>query len=156
MKKLSTESPVPCRNSLCSRWCTPTGDGCRAATARAYSDDAANWWNAASRTVTTPAGMRRTHLRKHSNILKWLLIHVAGFNLSLVFRKMLGAGKPREWNDPGRVLFLAFVRLFRRRNDSTAPYRSQIFRSHRENMAKSSQSLRSNCCWRIATYTMGC
>jgi transposase len=36
-------------------------------------------------------GMRLTHLRKHDNILKRLLIHVAGFNLSLTFRKMLGA-----------------------------------------------------------------
>ena len=40
-------------------------------------------------------GMRRTHLRGHPNILKRLLIHVAGFNLGLVMRKLLGAGKPR-------------------------------------------------------------
>ena len=40
-------------------------------------------------------GMRRTHLRKHDNILKRLLIHVAGFNLSLVLRKMLGLGTAR-------------------------------------------------------------
>jgi transposase len=31
-------------------------------------------------------GMRRTHLRGHPNILKRLLIHVAGFNLGLVLR----------------------------------------------------------------------
>jgi len=29
-------------------------------------------------------GMRRMHLRKHTNILKCLLIRLAGFNLSLV------------------------------------------------------------------------
>jgi transposase len=40
-------------------------------------------------------GMRRTHLRGHPNILKRLLIHVAGFNLGLVMRKLVGAGKPR-------------------------------------------------------------
>ena len=40
-------------------------------------------------------GMRRTHLRGHTNILKRVLIHVAGFNLGLVMRKLLGAGKPR-------------------------------------------------------------
>ena len=40
-------------------------------------------------------GMRRTHLRGHPNILKRLLIHVAGFNLGLVMRKLLGVGKPR-------------------------------------------------------------
>jgi hypothetical protein len=51
-------------------------------------------------------GMRRTHLRKHPNILKRQLIHVAGFNLSLIFRKLLGAGTPRAWNNRGRMLFL--------------------------------------------------
>src|SRR3972149_1183068 len=40
-------------------------------------------------------GMRRTHLREHPNILKRLLIHVAGFNLSLVLRKILGLGTAR-------------------------------------------------------------
>jgi len=37
-------------------------------------------------------GMRRTHLRGQKNILKRLLIHVGAFNLSLIFRSMLGAG----------------------------------------------------------------
>jgi transposase len=40
-------------------------------------------------------GLRRTHLRGHPNILKRLLIHVAGFNLSLVLRNRFGIGKPR-------------------------------------------------------------
>ena len=40
-------------------------------------------------------GMRRTHLRKHDNILKRLLIHVAGYNLSLVMRRALGRGTAR-------------------------------------------------------------
>jgi transposase len=40
-------------------------------------------------------GMRRTHLRKHENILKRLLIHVAGFNLSLILRQVLGLGTAR-------------------------------------------------------------
>lgn len=34
-------------------------------------------------------GMRRTHLKKHDNILKRLLIHAAGFNLSLILRRAL-------------------------------------------------------------------
>jgi len=29
------------------------------------------------------------------------LIHVVGFDLSLVFRKLLGAGMPQEWSNPG-------------------------------------------------------
>jgi transposase len=41
-------------------------------------------------------GMRRTHLRHHENIIKRLLVHVGGFNLSLVMRKLIGMGKPRR------------------------------------------------------------
>ena len=44
-------------------------------------------------------GMRRTHLRGHPNILKRLLVHVAGFNLGLVMRKLFGIGKPRRAQD---------------------------------------------------------
>lgn len=40
-------------------------------------------------------GMRRTHLKGHKNILKRLLIHVAGFNLSLILRKVFGFGTAR-------------------------------------------------------------
>jgi transposase len=40
-------------------------------------------------------GMRRTHLRGHTNILKRLLIHAAGFNLGLVMRTWIGVGTPR-------------------------------------------------------------
>ena len=36
-------------------------------------------------------GMRRTHLRGHTNILKRLLIHAGGFNLGLVMRHLIGA-----------------------------------------------------------------
>jgi len=40
-------------------------------------------------------GMRRTHLRGHDNIRKRQLIHVAGFNLSLLLRRDLGWGTAR-------------------------------------------------------------
>lgn len=40
-------------------------------------------------------GMRRTHLRKRSNILKRLLWHAVGFNLALLVRQRYGIGKPR-------------------------------------------------------------
>jgi transposase len=46
--------------------------------------------------------MRRVHLRGSQNILKRLLIHGAAFNLSLILRKQIGAGKPKQlhslWN----------------------------------------------------------
>ena len=40
-------------------------------------------------------GMRRTHLRGHTNILKRLLIHAGGFNLGLLMRQLIGFGTPR-------------------------------------------------------------
>lgn len=40
-------------------------------------------------------GMRRTHLRGHTNILKRVLIHAGGFNLGLVMRHLIGLGTPR-------------------------------------------------------------
>ena len=39
--------------------------------------------------------MRRTHLRGRNNIAKRMLIHVAGFNIGLLMRKLIGVGKPR-------------------------------------------------------------
>jgi transposase len=40
-------------------------------------------------------GMRRTHLRGHTNILKRVLIHAGGFNLGLIMRHLIGIGTPR-------------------------------------------------------------
>lgn len=51
--------------------------------------------------------MRRTHLRGHENILKRQLIHVGAFNLSLIFRGLLGAGTPRELKN--RLALIVFV-----------------------------------------------
>lgn len=44
-------------------------------------------------------GMRRTHLRRHANIIKRLLIHAAAFNLGLVMRKIAGCGTPRGMHE---------------------------------------------------------
>ena len=49
--------------------------------------------------------MRRTHLRHHDNIAKRLLIHVGGFNLGLVMRKLIGIGKPRRWQGLSALIF---------------------------------------------------
>jgi transposase len=56
-------------------------------------------------------GMRRTHLRGRENILKRQLIHVCAFNLSLIFRQLLGAGTPRELKNRGGEAFAAFIWL---------------------------------------------
>ena len=52
-------------------------------------------------------GMRRTHLRRHDNIIKRLLIHASAFNLGLVMRKMSGYGTPRGMQDRGNAFLLA-------------------------------------------------
>jgi len=41
-------------------------------------------------------GMRRAWLRGRENIHKRYLIHVAGFNLSVLMRALYGQGTPRE------------------------------------------------------------
>ena len=54
-------------------------------------------------------GMRRCTLHGRKNILKRLLIHVGAFNISLVLRKMLGAGKPRELKNRAASLALRLI-----------------------------------------------
>lgn len=54
-------------------------------------------------------GLRRWHLRGRENILKRQLIHGGAFNLSLILRKLLGAGTPRELRNRFASLIL---RLF--------------------------------------------
>jgi transposase len=54
-------------------------------------------------------GMRRTHLQKHNNILKRLLIHAAGFNLSLVLRVILGLGTARGLQGLSAAALRAFL-----------------------------------------------
>ena len=50
-------------------------------------------------------GMRRLHLRGRDNILKRLLLHAAAFNISLILRKQLGMGKPRQFQGLSREFF---------------------------------------------------
>lgn len=74
-------------------------------------------------------GMRRTHLRGNQNILKRLLIHVAGFNLGLVMRALLGMGTPKALSAALRTLFLTLLRLLAcpisiRPSGSPASYRA--------------------------------
>jgi transposase len=56
-------------------------------------------------------GLRRTHLKGHSNILKRVLMHVAGFNLSLVMRKLCGVGTPRSLQGRSRSALLSLLCL---------------------------------------------
>ena len=57
-------------------------------------------------------GMRRVHLRGRENILKRVLIHLGGFNLSLVMRQLLGKGTPRGLQGASADALLAFLRFW--------------------------------------------
>jgi transposase len=57
-------------------------------------------------------GMRRVHLRGRENILKRALIHLGGFNLSLVMRQLLGKGTPRGLQGLSADKLAAFLWLW--------------------------------------------
>ena len=63
--------------------------------------------------VCETGGMRRVHLRGHPNILKRLLVQVAGCNLGLLLRQMIGVGTSRSLQGRPAALFRAVFRLFR-------------------------------------------
>jgi transposase len=86
-------------------------------------------------------GMRRTYLRRHNNILKRVLVHVAGVNLSLLMRTLFGVGKPRCLQGKPDLLaallaalialWTALVELWARQRRHLAPDRS-CSRAHTE------------------------
>jgi hypothetical protein len=57
--------------------------------------------------------MRPTHLRRHDNIIKRLLIPAGAFNLGLVMRKLTGCGTPRGLQGCVNGLILILQILFR-------------------------------------------
>ena len=67
-------------------------------------------------------GMRRCHLRGRENILKRQLAHVSAFNLSLIMRKLMGAGTPRELKNRAVQLVLRLFLLLTWRNRPTGTF----------------------------------
>ena len=100
--------------------------------------------------------MRRTHLRKHDNILKRQLIHVGAFNLSLIFRHLLGAGTPREWYNLGKSLFMFLRALFTRQQSPIRMCRENIPAQRAIFLVKSASPARIRTCRRFATCTTDC
>jgi transposase len=101
-------------------------------------------------------GMRRCHLRGHENILKRQLIHVGAFNLSLIVRKLLGAGTPRELRNHfvklvGRILGLLWYGNGQQRFRS-----SRISAPFAQSVVRSRTRLRRPLCRKSATCTTGC
>lgn len=54
-------------------------------------------------------GLRRTHVRGRENVQKRYLVHVAGYNLDLVMRQLIGAGTPKELAARGAGLLWLLV-----------------------------------------------
>jgi transposase len=100
-------------------------------------------------------GMRRTHLRGHTNILKRLLIHAGGFNLGLVMRQLIGLGTPRGLQGRlANVLATLFVLLGARRCRLTAIGTSHRFiETVRDRLAPTAFLVNSSA---AATCTPGC
>jgi transposase len=104
-------------------------------------------------------GMRRTHLRGHSNILKRQLIHVGAFNLSLILRQLLGAGTPREWKNRGGMLFWLFIYCLRAGKigiGSTEAESQCLARNPSRDHEAELAAGRGWSCRKLATYTTGC
>lgn len=62
--------------------------------------------------ILETGGHRRVRLRGRANITKRYLVHVAGFNLSVVLRQLLGFGTPRGFASAPERLFAAFLVLW--------------------------------------------
>jgi transposase len=73
--------------------------------------------------------MRRTHLRRHDNIIKRLLIHAGAFNLGLVMRKISGCGTPRGLQG-GLNAFLFFIQLLWRVSEIPLPRQWHLSEPH--------------------------
>jgi transposase len=101
-------------------------------------------------------GIRRCTLRGRENILKRLLIHVGAFNISLILRRILGAGTPRELKNRAARLVL---RLFEWLTSSHQPV-GAVKLSNAPILALSScsNSIRPEFSlpWNSATCTTGC
>ena len=59
--------------------------------------------------VLDRGGMRRVWLRGRENVHKRYLLHVAGYNLGLLMRQLIGAGTPRQAADRSTAVLFALT-----------------------------------------------
>jgi hypothetical protein len=100
--------------------------------------------------------MRRVHLRGRENVLKRQLIHVGAFNLSLVLRKMLGAGTPRELRIRQVGLVFVLLRTLVTLLKPSQPSQTLSDLSQRVNSRRSSSERRCRRCQKIGGSATGC
>jgi transposase len=98
-------------------------------------------------------GMRRCHLRGRENILKRQLVHVGAFNLSLILRKLMGAGTPRELkNRAASLVWLLFLWIARQ----FSPKRTLQLESQATAAGNRPIKLQIRPCRNLAHCTTGC
>ena len=71
-------------------------------------------------------GMRRVHLRGHTNIRKRLLIHAGGFNLGLLMRQLIGVGTPRGLQGRLHAVLATLLTLIWPLRQSVSRHRSRV------------------------------
>jgi len=101
-------------------------------------------------------GLRRCHLRGRENILKRQLIHVGAFNLSLILRKILGAGTPRELKNKATRLVLRILRLLLGPNRPQSALKPQTGPLLASSRSYPQTRTRFQMAWNSATCTTGC
>ncbi len=101
-------------------------------------------------------GMRRCNLRGRKNILKRQLIHVGAFNMSLILRKLLGAGTPRELRNRFGKLIGCVLGLLWHGNGQPRCGSSRISTRPATSIARSRTRLRRPSCRKSDPCTTGC
>jgi transposase len=101
-------------------------------------------------------GLRRCHLRGRENILKRQLVHVGAFNLSLILRKLLGAGTPRELKNRAASLVLRLFLLLIRQFSSGCALKLRSAATHAAPVDNHPIRLHTRPCRHSAHCTTGC
>lgn len=99
--------------------------------------------------VLETGGHRRVRLRGRDNITKRYLVHVAGFNLSLVLRKLLGFGTPRGYASAQKGLSALCFVLFVLWTSTRAMSANLLWQRHRRrsSTAMPQHEIHQRACW---------
>ena len=101
-------------------------------------------------------GMRRVHLRGHTNILKRVLIHAGGFNLGLLMRQLIGVGTPRGLQGRLLAVLATLLTLIWPLRQSVSRHRSLVRLFSRLGRLSSTRSAIAHIGVRETAFTTGC
>jgi len=101
-------------------------------------------------------GMRRVHLRGHTNIRKRVLIHAGGFNLGLLMRQLIGVGTPRGLQGRLLAVLATLLTLIWPLRQSVSRHRSLVRLFSRLGRLSSTRSAIAHIGVRETAFTRGC